>query len=226
MLRLACVLVAVTACAGSGPPATRLFAAGAGECPDSSGCGVPVHDEPKFAPSDEAHDPAAPDGAPQPVREATCSDVGISVAALEVGNYASEAERAPVETKFRARCRTTKLDRTERQCVAEASDAVSVAYCAPRFWPQQVLSFVEATECAGIAQQIRDRGTSPQPRVRELWERQLSELQRSCEQDRWTVAFGECARTMQQAMYVPTYCQHVAPSLLFTRLQDRIAKVK
>ena len=228
MLRSACLLIAITACAGS-PPAARLFPAGTGECPDDSGCGVALGEEPKYAPPGEAQElPGDPDLGPNEAREATCSDVGISTAALEIGNYATEEERAPIATKYRGRCRTVKLDQAERHCVFEAGDAPTVAYCAPRFFPQHIVQLVDRTACAEIENQIRAHSSAlpagqPGP---DLWERQLAVVRRSCEQDRWTVAFGECARSQQVPNHIAPYCQYVAPAPLVTRLQDRLAKVK
>lgn len=225
MIRWATILVTVAACARSGPPPARLFAEGTGECPDKSGCGVPQNEEPKYAPPDEGHGlPDDPNLGPAESREASCTDVGISAASLEVGNYASEEERAPVARRYRARCVRTRLDRAERQCVFEAPDDVTVAYCAPRFWPNHVVDIVDTTTCAAITQQIRLRtGAAPEG---QLGERKLAALQQSCEEDRWTAAFGQCAGAMQSASYVVPYCQHVAPAPLLTRLQDRMAKVQ
>src|SRR5688500_1976257 len=56
MIRWACLFIAVTACAGSGPPPALLFPAGTGDCPDPGGCGVPLDEEAKYAPPDEAHE--------------------------------------------------------------------------------------------------------------------------------------------------------------------------
>jgi len=122
----------------------------------------------------------------------------------------------------------TRLDRVERQCVFEAADAATIAYCAPRFWPEQVIDIVDPTTCAVLTQQIRDRmNTQPDGQPgQQLWERQLSAVRRSCEEDRWTTGFAQCASTMQSASYVVPYCQHIAPAPLLTRLQDRLAKVK
>lgn len=57
MIRWATILVTVAACARSGPPPARLFAEGTGECPDQNGCGVPLGEEPKYAPTDDEHGP-------------------------------------------------------------------------------------------------------------------------------------------------------------------------
>jgi hypothetical protein len=161
MIRWASILLTVAACARSGPPPARLFAAGGGECPDQSGCGVPLDEEPKYAPPDEAHGPPGdPDLGPEAKREATCTDVGISAASLEVGNYATDEERAPIVRKYRARCMRARLDRTERRCVLEAADAATIAYCAPRFWPEHVVDFVEVSACAELAKQIRARANA------------------------------------------------------------------
>ncbi len=228
MLRWACLAIAMTACAGS-PPAARLFPPGTGECPDASGCGVPVAEAPKYIPPDEAHGGAHdPNIDPDKRPPATCTDVGTSMASLELGNYASDEELVPIATKHSGRCRTLRLGLVERECVVEADDLVSVAYCAPRFVPQEVVAFVEVPTCVMIANEIRARGNAlpDAPKGQAIWERHLIAAQRSCEQDRWTVEFGECARTMPVATTIASYCQHAAPTPLLIRLNDRMAKVK
>ena len=229
MIRWASIVIVFAACARSGPPPARLFADGAGGCPDAGGCDVPVETEPRFAPPDEDYPPPGtdPELGPAETREASCTDVGISAASIEVGNYADEETRAPTARKFRARCLKARLGAVERQCVFEAADAATIAWCAPRFWPQLAVAFVEPATCAGLTQPIRDRMNAlpdGQP-GQEAWARQLAAVQRSCEEDRWTVAFGQCASSMQTASYVVPYCQHVAPAPLVTRLQDRLAKL-
>lgn len=229
MLRWACVLITVTACAGSGPPPARLFPAGTGECPDATGCGVPVAAEPKFIPPDEVGGvPREPDLGPAEARSSSCTDVGDSAASTEIGNYAPVEERAPIATKYRGRCRTLRLDQAERECVVSAEDVVSMAYCAPRFVPHEVVALVDVRACAVIANQIRARGNAlaDAPKGQGIWERQLIAVQRSCEQDRWTVAFGECARMVPVATTVASYCQYEAPTPLLIRLNDRMANVK
>ncbi len=229
MFRWTFVMIAMTACAGSGPPPARLFPAGTGECPDAGGCSVPIGEEPKYIPPDEAHGgPDDPNLGPEEKVVASCTDVGNSAASLEVGNYASDEERIPTATKYRGRCRTLRLDQAERQCVFEAVDAMTVAYCAPKFFPQHAPPLVEVSTCTAITNEIRARANAlpDAPDGQAIWERQLMAVQRSCEQDRWTVAFGECARSMAVATRVAPYCQHVAPEPLFARLNVRMAKVK
>jgi len=141
MLRWTSIVILFAACARSGPPPARLFADGTGNCPDAAGCEVPVEAQTKYAPPDEAHPPpdTEPDLGPAEQRVATCTDVGISAASFEVGNYADEETRAPIARKYRARCVKARLGAAERQCVFEAADAATIAWCAPRFWPEQAV---------------------------------------------------------------------------------------
>lgn len=226
MIRWASILITVAACASS-PPAARLFPPGTGECPDKD-CGVALDEDGTFASPDDGHrvPPGDPDLGPSEKIQASCADVGISAASLQVGNYAEEAERAPIASKYRARCTRLRLDPVERQCVYEAPDAASMAYCAPRFWPELKVELVDPATCPALTNQIRDQMNavlSGQPR-QDVWDRMLVAIQSSCERDRWTTAFAQCAAQQQYPTYVLPYCQQAAPASLYSRMEDRLAK--
>jgi len=144
---------------------------------------------------------------------------------MEVGNYADDDVRRPAIIRYRARCLETRLTQEEKQCVFEAEDTSSIAWCAPRFWPQETIEVVATTDCAMIASQIGDRMTT-MPKGQPAWDigqRQLSAVKQSCEQDRWTVQVGACARGIPIAAYIIPYCAHLAPMGLRMKLEDRIA---
>jgi len=226
MFRWASLLIVVSACAAS-PPAARLFAPGTGECTDPAGCEVPLDAEPKYASPDDSKEvpDQEPELGPSEKRVAGCEEVANSVAAIEIGNYADDETRRPAVTRYRARCHRTALTAVERQCVFEANDAVAIAWCAPRFWPQTTLEVVAHGDCAQIASEIGDRMKNL-PKGEPHWsigQRQLWAVQRSCEEDRWTAQVGACARDLPMAAYIISYCAHLAPDPLRLRLEDRIA---
>jgi hypothetical protein len=228
MLRWTGLLLVVAACARSGPPPARLFPAGGGECTDPAGCAVPIADAPEYRPSDADHLPPDPEGNLGPndkKRDATCAAVGESVASLEVGNYAEPEERAPAERKYRALCAKAKLTATERQCVFEAQDTKTIAWCSARFWPQQLVAMQTVSECANIASDIRQR-MPVQGVANDTWPKHLAAIQKSCEEDRWTAELGVCARALQYPTYIVPYCAHLAPEPLRAKLMDRIAAVQ
>lgn len=230
MRRLVWLLVPLVACGGPPRVPSKLFANGGGECTEQGGCEAPVEPQPRFEPPDVDHPVPDPDRVPPPItaepREATCSDVAVSASALELGNYAEEAQRAPVLAKYKARCLRAKLDREERQCVFEAIDAPSVAYCAPRFWPEVPVKFVAVTECPAIAHEIGVRMAPHTANSNGVFDRYLAAVLRSCEQDRWTVELATCARGLHMPQYVTHQCTYQAPAALRTKLTERIAQVK
>lgn len=220
-----CFLIALAGCAGARPPAAHLFAEGSGECVDPAGCEVPIEDQPRFELPDEEH--AVPPDAglgPSGVVDATCREVGHSLAALEVGNYADEADRQPVIARYTARCTEAKLDRETRQCAFEAEDQLTVEYCAPSLMSLYDVPLVAPRNCVDITSWIRQKHALPAQD--EVSERLLATLQTSCEQDRWTLAFGMCAKNVATAAYVMGSCQHIAPAPLRKQLENRLAATK
>jgi hypothetical protein len=232
MIRRAWLVLALAACGGNSPPPAKLFANGGGECPDVRGCDAPIEPAARFEPPDTAHPPPAEPSVPQivaaKVPEASCADVGRSIAALELGNYADEDERAPVNARHEARCVQAKLDRAERQCVFEAADQATMAYCAPRLFPAIPIQLVEPGECWAIMQKISDRmKTLPVVRSdQSIKDRRFLAIQQSCQQDRWTLRFGECVRTDPELSRLTLSCSQFAPEPLRKKLADRLAAVK
>ena len=70
---------------------------GTGECADPKGCEVPLEGEPKFASPDDSCDVPNndPNLGPEEKVAAGCNEVALSVAAIEVGNYADD-DRASI----------------------------------------------------------------------------------------------------------------------------------
>jgi hypothetical protein len=217
-----CLLIALAGCAGSRPPAAHLFANGGGDCPDPAGCEAPIESEARFEGPDAEHGPPG-DSNVDPIKstEATCADVGQSLAAFEVGNYAEEANRRPVIARYTARCTEAKLDRDARQCVFEAGDQLTVEYCAPSLMSLYHVPLVAPRNCLDITNRIRAQ--HPLPAEDEVSTRMLATLVTSCEQDRWTLAFGMCAKNVATAAYVMVSCQHIAPAPLRKKIEDRLA---
>jgi hypothetical protein len=232
MLRLAWLLIPLVACGGPPRVPSKLFANGGGECTEAAGCEAPIESQPRYELPDVDHpmppDPNDPNGDPALVpaqpREATCADVALSAAALEVGNYADESTRAPALKKYKALCAQTKLDPEERRCVFESIDAKSMAYCAPRFMPQHEVKLVAVKDCAAIAHEIGVR-MAAYSNNSDLFERQLAAVLQSCEKDRWTVDLAACARSMYSPAQVGASCALTAPPSLRTRVQDRLAQI-
>jgi hypothetical protein len=217
-----CLLIALAGCAGARPPAAHLFANGGGDCPDPVGCEAPIETEARFEVPDAEHGPPGdPNLGPTTIVEATCAEIGQSLAAFEVGNYAEEVNRRPVVAKYTARCTEARLDREARQCAFEAADQLTVEYCAPSLMSLYHVPLVAPRNCIDITNRIRAQHALPAEDKVSI--RMLARLQTSCEQDRWTLAFGMCARNVATAAYVMGSCQHIAPAPLRKKIEDRLA---
>jgi hypothetical protein len=225
MSRRTCLLWILVGCAGARPPAAHLFASGGGECADPAGCEVPIEEGPRFERPDAEHGPPEEPGlGPAGDVVATCRDVGESLAALEVGNYADDAARSPVVARYTTRCTESRLDREARQCAFAAEDQLTVEYCAPSLMSLYHVPLVAPRNCIDITNQIRAKHALPDQD--EVSRRLLATLLTSCEQDRWTLAFGMCARNVATAAYVMGSCQQIAPTPLRKKLEDRLAALR
>lgn len=227
MTRFTSLVIVLTACGSSHREVAKFSAPGDGECHEAGGCEAPVPGEPQFklpdsdrpAPSQEAQ------LGPVEVRDATCEDVAVNLAALDLGNYAEETKLAPVIAKYRGQCAKLKLTKDERQCVFDSTDRASVTWCAPRMLPGAQIALVAPRECSEIAKQLQLRAQQAQGGAN-TWPKQVAAVQASCEQDRWTVPFRDCVSSVPYPTYVDAYCGNAAPVPLRKKLQDRLAQIK
>lgn len=226
MTRSMTVLLVLAACGSSHREVAKFSAPGDGQCHEPGGCEAPLPNEPQFKlPDSDRPGPPDPHLGILETREATCEDVGVNLASLELGNYAEEGKLAQVVAKYRAQCAKLKLTKTERQCVFESSDQPSITWCAPKLMPGAQVAIVDPRECPDIAKQMRMRTEQAQP-GQNAWPKQLAAMQASCEQDRWTVPFRDCVASVPFPTYVDSYCGNAAPGALRKKLQDRYAQIK
>ena len=227
MTRCTALLLVLAACGSSHREVAKISAPGDGLCHEAGGCEAPVPGEPQFKLPDSDH-PAPPQDQNLGIlesREATCEDVGVNLAALDLGNYAERDKLAPLVAKYRAQCTKLKLTKDERQCVFESTDRPSVTWCAPRMMAGAQVALVEPRECPDIAKQMRIRTEQAQP-GQNAWPKQLAAMQASCEQDRWTVSFRDCVNSVPFPTYVDSYCGNAAPAPLRKKLQERYEQIK
>ena len=226
MTRCTALLLVLAACGSSHREVAKISAPGDGLCHEAGGCEAPVPGEPQFKLPDSDHPgPQEPPVGILEVRDATCEDVGVNLAALELGNYAEQDKLAPVVAKYRGQCAKLKLTKGERQCAFESTDRPSVTWCAPRIMPGAQVALVEPRECIDITKQMRLRTEQAQP-GQNGWQKQLAAMQASCEQDRWTVPFRDCVNSVPFPTYVDSYCGNAAPAPLRKKLQDRYEHIK
>jgi hypothetical protein len=165
-------------------------------CPDNKGCELQPQESDKFIPPDDSREvpseTVASVVAAKPA-EATCANAAIAMASIDVGNYATDEERAPVIAKYETACTRYKFKDTERACLFGVREKWHVAYCVPRLMPETKIEIVDAKQCDSITTDLRARlqqWGNQQP----LWAAQVDALDASCRQDRWPVQLGQCAR--------------------------------
>jgi hypothetical protein len=221
MTRSALLVLALAACGGSSRHVAKHAAPGDGICREAGGCETPIEDQTRYEPPDAEH-PLTTGGITDP----SCSDVATSLAALDLGNYADDDQLRPLVAKYKASCVRAKLDKSERECVFEATDRPTVTWCAPRMMPGAAVAVVAARDCPDAIKQLREQAAQYQPQAQPILEKQIAAVQTSCEQDRWTLAFRDCVRAVPYPGYLTTYCGGAAPAPLRRKINDRLAQVK
>jgi len=228
MTRSALCLVLLAACGSSHkqPREVAKFAVpGDGGCHEAGGCEAPISDAPRYELPDSEHGaPGDPSYGPSSIGQASCSDVARTMAALDLGNYAPDEQLGPAMGKHKAACVKLKLSKDERQCVFEATDKASVSWCAPRYLPGAV-AIVEPKACSSVIDQLRQHA-APYAQSQPIVAKQIDAVKTSCEQDRWTIAFGECVRSVPYPGYVPAYCGGAGPIAMRRKLEERLAQVR
>ncbi len=204
-------MVGLTACAGSREVSKLRYTST--DCPDPAGCGAPL-DEPSYVPPDEARDPV--DDAVATSEEPSCKTVAIALAAMELGNYASEDtddERAAIVAKQTAACNAAKLDAREIACLSTVTVPDHVGYCSRKLGaPARRVPLMSARECTVLVDQIR-------PGFYNM-KNALVAYETSCIQDGWPEEVGHC---MSKQMYNPmSHCRAFAPGWVWDQLQARL----
>ena len=214
------LLLLLVACGGPGYHPIH-----GGDCPTDRGCEAPVEPAMRYVPP---NDVAAATEKPR----ASCASVAHELGSLEVGNYADEDDVRAAAGKWEQACAKQHVTLAEMTCLEDAHDQATIAYCVPRWFPDQRIAILQATECRGVASSIARRftwqlhsGTLPvQAKVA------VAVLQASCEHDRWTEELASCASEkayladLDSAIPRPLdACQAIAPAPVMRKIEDRIA---
>lgn len=214
MTRLrALTLVVLAACAGREVSKLRYTST---DCPDPNGCGAPVGER-EYHPPDEAHDPVA-DAAATSERP-SCKTVAIAMAALELGNYASEEtdeERAAIIANQQKACEGAKLDERELACMSTVTHAKHVGYCTRKMGaPTPRVPMLSRAECTELIAELR-------PSLSSYGQGDHAVIyQASCVDDGWSTDLATCFRN-GRGYNLTGQCRHEAPGWLFDRIQARI----
>ena len=200
-----------------------------GTCAHPEGCSAPVDYPNQYKLPDEARPAPGPDpwgpGPTGATRQATCLDVGHTLASLELGNWAEEEVLAPAISKHRQACARAELDKDERQCIFEATDKNAIAWCAPRMVPGAKIAVIAAKDCEPITAIMRQQ-TKAYYQSQPIVEKQVIAIEESCAKDRWTTTLGDCVKNVPYPGYVSMYCANAGPLPLRKKIENRLAQVK
>ncbi|HEX3759967.1 MAG TPA: hypothetical protein VHW23_14730 [Kofleriaceae bacterium] len=156
---------------------------------------------------------------------ADCKDVGEQLASIELGNYAEPETRAPVVARYQAACDAAVMSREEQLCLDRARDRWSAAQCAPRLFPDLAAS--SAGDCAAIIVRVRTAMQNQasqlgDPQTKAWFDRTMSVMQESCEQDHWPDSLKKCMLAGDGLAALTQACSRQAPPALQQRLQERL----
>jgi hypothetical protein len=156
---------------------------------------------------------------------ADCQEVGEQLASIELGNYAEPDARAPVVARYKAACEATRLSRDEQQCVDRTRDRWSAARCAPRMFPD--LASSSTGDCGAIVARVRaamqkQSSYLDDARMKTWFERTMTVMQESCEQDHWPDVLKKCMLAGDGLAAMTQACSQQTPPGLQQRLQERL----
>jgi hypothetical protein len=158
---------------------------------------------------------------------ADCQDVGEQLASIELGNYAEPETRAPVVARDKAACEAARVSREEQQCLDRVRDRWSAAQCVPRMFPD--LASSSTGDCGAIAARVRAAMQNQasylgDPRIQTWFDRTMSVMQESCEQDHWPGALKKCMLAGDGLAAMTQACSQQTPPALQQRLQERLTR--
>lgn len=204
----------LAACAGSREVSKLRYTST--DCPDPKGCAAPLGEQ-EYQLPDEAHDPVADAAASGD--GPSCTSVAHALAAIELGNYASEdtdEERAAIIAQQEKACVAAKLDAREMACMSSVTEPRHVGYCTRKLGaPTQRVALLAPDACKTLIRSMAD----------ELEEygmkRYLVSYEAACIEDGWSDELAACLRERGGA-YPSSRCGEHAPGWVFQQLQARI----
>jgi hypothetical protein len=216
-LALGIGMVVLAACAGSREVSKLRYTST--DCPDPNGCEAPLAER-EYQRPDEARDPVA-DAAATADRP-SCKTVAIALAAIELGNYASEdtdEERASIVEQQTKTCEAAKLDEREIACMSTVSEPKHVGYCTRKMGaPTQRVSMLSKAECQALVGTMRSTMYGGM-------EQHASVYEVSCTLDGWSTELATCIR--ERGSYDPVnQCRSAAPGWVCDQLQARLEAPK
>ena len=185
------------------------------------------------------------DEAPAPVGPPTaqCQAAARNIASFQLGNYATEEERAPVVQKLAGECAAARISAADATCLAEAPDKDAAARCKKVFTAELIQLKKTVVEATGTAP--RGGCRSLKMAIKEMAKEELKavpeehradamkifpiverELVKSCQTDGWPNEITACID--QKLAAAPTGyrdalgCIEELPPEIQRRVQERI----
>ena len=148
-----------------------------------------------------------------------CAQVADTLAALQLGNYATAEQRAPVLAAMRDACERAHVTNAQAACLLRAETKFAAAKCAPRVLPDVHL----ADRCADVVDRIR---TTMHARVAQVgnaaqMEKTYRAMTESCEQDGWPASLQDCVLATTDVAGLER-CSAQMPADVERRMQARL----
>lgn len=124
---------------------------------------------------------------------ADCGAVARRLAAVKLGNYATDDERRPMLAELRAQCQQARLTAREGQCLAAAADDDALAEC-----PRALLPELDGTRrrCAALGDRVIALGDGGGALIEALGDDAVEAASAivvdSCLEDQWPKAVTTC----------------------------------
>jgi hypothetical protein len=158
---------------------------------------------------------------------ADCQAVAEQLTSIELGNYAEPDARAPLVARHKAACDAALVSKEEAQCIDKARNQWSASRCVPRMFPQ--LAPGTGGDCAAVVAKTRAMMENQatylnDPKMKAWFDRTMSVMQESCEQDQWPEALKKCMLAAGRTAAASQACNQQMPPELQQKMQQRLSK--
>lgn len=158
---------------------------------------------------------------------ADCKAIGEQLASIDLGNYAEVETRTPVVAKYTAACEKAYVTKEQGECIEKVSDTWGASQCAPDMFPE--LKSTGGSDCQTIANRIRaqmgKQMSGADPQTTQLFNKMMTVIKTSCEQDGWPGPFKQCVLAAGENQDAMNKCNGLMPAAMQQKMTERMSKM-
>ncbi len=161
---------------------------------------------------------------------ADCQTIADLVTSMDLGNYATPEDRAPVAARYKAACAKGLVSKDQGACLEAATDKWAAAQCAPSMFPELAAPPAGATtDCGAIVDKLRvamsaQMGNVSDPQITKMLTLAMDVVRDSCREDGWPDVFKQCILASASTTDAMTACENQMPPGLQQKMTTRMQK--